>query len=46
MLIRSEMPKGEMRLGELFAAAVKISRTQEEMRKSSREFSTDFGETR
>ena len=33
--IRSEMPKGEMQLGESFAAAVKILRTQEEMRKSS-----------
>ena len=33
--IRSEMPKGDMQLGESFAAAVKILRTQEEMRKSS-----------
>ena len=33
--IRSEMPKGEMQWGESFAAAVKILRTQEEMRKSS-----------
>ena len=33
--IRSEMPKGEMQLGGSFATAVKILRTQEEMRKSS-----------
>ena len=35
--IRSEMPRGEMQLGESFAAAVKILRTQEKMRMSSRD---------
>ena len=33
--IRSEMPKGEMQLGESFAAAGEIWRRQEKMRKSS-----------